>query len=66
MPLVVDSMQAKHLAPNMLKIISEQNFNDLLVTGKSWFNRQKKTQVTIHSPKKHNDQQCKIWEFMTL
>jgi len=45
MPLVVDSTQAKHLAPNMPKIISEQNFNDLPVTGKSWFNRQKKTQV---------------------
>ena len=45
MPLVVDSMQAKHLAPNMLKIISEQNFKDLLVMGNLWFNQQKKTQV---------------------
>ena len=45
MPLVVDSMQAKHLAPNMPKIISEQNFKDLLVMGNLWFNQQKKTQV---------------------
>jgi hypothetical protein len=45
MPLVVDSTQAKHLAPNMPKIISEQNYKSLPVTGNSWFNRQKKTQV---------------------
>lgn len=38
-------MQVKHLAPNMPKMISEQNFNNLPVTGKLWFNRQKRMQV---------------------
>jgi hypothetical protein len=42
---VINSTQAKHLAPNMPKVISEQNFDELPVTGKSWFNRQKNTQV---------------------
>jgi hypothetical protein len=45
MPLVVDDMQEKHLAANLPKMISEVNYEELPITGNTWFTRQKSTLV---------------------
>jgi len=45
MPLVVDDLQAKHLPADLPKMISEANYDELPITGGSWFTRQKKMTI---------------------